>query len=258
MYSIQCTICNRRCQKCFPKKYKTAVYHKYLPENEELSNKPLIVIQRGSKKIYPSNVNGKIYLADMNITVIFAKTLLYMNIRELDIHNNQITWLPEILSLEKLNCSNCKIKELSINLPKLKELNCSDNLITHMEFYPQLKKLNISDNIIYKLPNYNLLESLICNNNPITNIKIQTLTNLEAYGCPLAVIYKIPTLHKKSSISINGTIKYLLLKKERINNNKCLINWYDKTCSSKIYNRLISNRNNMIKKLTKFLFKSPI
>jgi Leucine-rich repeat (LRR) protein len=67
-------------------------------------------------------------------------------------------------------------------IPNLKELNCSNNILQNIPLYPKLKCLNIDTNKITSLQNYenSILKQLICcNNSDINiNIKLPELTHL--------------------------------------------------------------------------------
>ena len=226
----------------------------YMLENKDLLDKPFFALQN-KILIEPKQYNGKLNLSNKSITALFNKTIIYQNIRELNISNNNIKQIPYIHTLEILNCSDCNIRELhdSTILPNITELYCNNNLLTIIPHYINLKKLECSSNLIKHIPAFKKLTYLICNDNPITDINIQSLTYLEAYGCPILVLYKIPSLHKRTSVIINGEMKILITKQEKLNTNNILINWNNNTCSKEIKNRLKSN--SLLCTVVDFLFK---
>lgn len=251
MYSA----CPKTCYQCYPdrnpllKKYSESIV-----ENEHMVAKPLKILQNGRIE-EPAHVNGVLLLPNSHIDAIFLKTLIYVNIRELDVSNNPLTWLPEMQSLEKLNCSGCKLTALPSPLPKLKELKCADNYLSTVPYYKNLVKLECSNNLIQDLSQYNnsKLESLIATNNPLTSINIPSLTYLEAYDCPLLVIHNLPSLHKKSSVIINNEMKFMMFRKEKISKERRLIDWYDNTCDIAVYNKLVAV-SDFFFRLAPFLF----
>ncbi|AEQ60569.1 hypothetical protein [Acanthamoeba polyphaga mimivirus] len=64
---------------------------------------------------------------------------------------------PEFSYLEKLFINNNNLKQLPDPqyLPKIKELVCSYNILTHIPFYPNLIKLDISHNQVQNINVYN-------------------------------------------------------------------------------------------------------
>jgi len=240
------TTCNTTCHKCHPQ------YQRYIKEDKELTSKPISIILTNGQILEPEQNHNTLILSSLHINVLFCKTLIYQSIKVLDISNNPIMWLPNIYTLEKLNCNNCNIQELP-NFTNLTELKCSNNNIKQLPNYKKLKHLECSNNYIQELISYDKLTYLQCNNNPITKIDIQSLTYLEATNCPLLIICKIPSLHKRSSVIIHGSIKTLLSKKEYIDTKYTLINWNTNTCADCIYKLFISN--DILYPLLPYLFK---
>jgi hypothetical protein len=175
----------------------------------------------------PPVVNGEVHISNRKIRVLFAQTLFYLNITFLNVSSNPITWLPEIPTLVTLICNDCRLTELPVCLPSLTTLQCKNNFISVLPKLPLVTFVDCSDNCITRLLAANIprLQRLICNNNPLTSINIQTLTSLEAYDCPLTVIHKIPSLSRRSSVVIDGSLKQLIANKEKINTDLVVINW---------------------------------
>jgi Leucine-rich repeat (LRR) protein len=241
--------CISECSICYP------THQLYLTENKDLTDSPLYAIQQGII-IKPKQRNGVLHLPKQQISDLFCRTLIYQTIKELDVSYNLVTYIPEILTLRKLKCTNCKLNKLpnAELLPHLVELNCSDNLLIEIPNYQSLKKLECSINYISELPKYNKLTHLTCNNNPITDIYIPSLEYLEALGCCLTVIYNLPLLYKKSSVLINGDLKYIICKREKIDNRYKLIDWRNSTCSSLVKDAFLDN--DMLSMIYPMLFEN--
>ena len=248
-------VCDVNCNTCkILKKYNN------LPDYD-LCRYPLIACNKKTNKtqkfyaIYPENINGKVALSASNINLIFMRSIVTCYVTDLDISDNNITYLPDILTLKKLNCAKCKIKTLPRFLPNIREIDANDNLLTHIYTYQTLETLICSNNIIKELPHLPNLKYLQCNNNPITEINIPSLTSLEAYGCPIMVIHNIPSLIKKSSILLaNGLVRYIQYNKSKLSNNYVLINWLNNYISESIY--LNISNNNLIYNVVPFLFSN--
>lgn len=217
-----------------------------------IPNKQIQIIK--DNHIYDVTAGYTLNLASSNIVVLLTKSLLYQNIKELDISNNPIKWLPGINTLVKLNCSRCLLDKLPTyyEMPNLLYLNCSDNKIRKIHF-PKLKKLECNNCLVDDLQ-CNSLEYLSCSGNPLTSINIATLQYLEAYNCPLIVIHYIPGLYKRSSIidNKNNKITHLTNKKEYIDLSYQLINWQNNTCKLDI--KFKFGKNILFNKVSKYLF----
>ena len=193
-------------QQIHPQQTDTLCSKCHALNNKSSEDFPIAFVQQ-DKILYPMQHDGRIIISNMRINALFARTIIYLNIRELDISYNNISHLPDILSLEKLNCSSCQLTKLP-DLPKLKELNCSNNKIR-------------------QIPEYEYLSHLICNKNPITDICIKTLVYLEAYNCPLLVLHYLPIGTYSSS-------------------SKVIIDWISQKCHPSIYDKLAASNIGMI------------
>jgi Leucine-rich repeat (LRR) protein len=196
------------CESCIDKS------HKYKP------NTFTIISHDGLDYIsYEPKANDTLYLPNNNIYHISLNTLAYSNIIKLDISNNKIKYLPEYL-------------------PKLTDLNCSNNLISVIHNYPNLKILICNDNTIKSIPETIPLVKLIANNNPIKGIRNQTLKYLEALNCPIHTIYIIPGLERRSSFLDGRNIKWITIRSEKINSERILIDWPNLNFDSELIHNL--------------------
>lgn len=209
-------------------------------ENKYISEHPITIIIN-HKMFAPEIINESAVLDSQQIQGILLNTLNYLHIKSLSIKKNPLMFLPDIYTLATLDCSNCMLKELPTYMPVLTTLNCSNNLIKSIPNYSQLSRLDCSNNIISKLPELPSLKSLIINNNPITQIYTPTLTYLEAYNCPILILFDIPGLVRRSSImDKTGSFKWILTRTEKINHKNILIDWVNNTIDPKILQMLKS------------------
>ena len=139
-------------------------------------------------------------------------------------------------------------------MPVLTTLNCSNNLITSVPNYKQLSRLECSGNIISKLPVLPSLKSLTINSNPIHEIKIPTLTYLEAYDCPIFVIFDIHGLVRRSStLDKFGSFKWITTRTEKFNSKTILVDWANGILNPILYKILSKSR--FWKRTLKYLFR---
>lgn len=229
----------------------------HLPENKYMSEHPLKVVQNGTI-IVPEITSDSLVLDSRNISSVWLNTLNYLHVKSLSIKNNPLIFMVDVYSLHTLNCSNCKLTALPTYMPVLTNLNCSNNLLTSLPNYQQLTTLDCSDNIITKLPSFPKLKSLTINNNPIHEINIPTLTYLEAYGCPIFIIFDIPGLIRRSSLLDRfGSFKWVTSRTEKINSKTILLNWTDdKPSINPILYRIFS-KSRFWKRALNFLFSHP-
>ncbi len=147
------------------------------------------------------------------------------SIKSLTCHNNLLTSLPNSLpnSLEFLNVNNNKFTTLTItdnsnlkslyaeNNSSLTSLNCSDNVLTTLQFGGSpLTTLNCSGNQLTSLNvnNLNELTSLRCSDNKLTSLNVSANSKLEELKCHRNVL---------TSLNMQGLAK---LKDFSCGNNK--------------------------------------
>lgn len=200
-------------------------YDLSLPENNDTTKHPLAILQAGVIST-PEISCESLVLDSQHISSIMLVTLNYLHIKSLSVRNNPLTFLPDIYTLHTLDCSNCGLTSLPSYMPVLTTLNCSANLIKEIPSYQRLTRLECSNNLITALPKLPKLASLTCNNNPLPQIHIPTLTYLEAYDCPILVLYDIPGLVRRSStLDFTGSFQWITTRTEKINSKRILINW---------------------------------
>ncbi len=181
----------------------------------------------GKLTIIPT-ISEKLDLSDKNVSSIWIRTLCDLYIKELNIARNPIRIVPDIFSLEILNCNQCQIREMPTYMPDLKILNCSDNYIRKLPIYPSLAHLNCSGNPIIDLSQY------------IKRPNIEIIAN----NCP--ILTKPYVLGTRSGILIKG--KFRWVKKCFIETKYVILDWEAKKC-----NFLFSG--NFWPKVAKFLFQ---
>lgn len=226
-----------------------------LPENKDAEEHPITVV---SNKLLskPYVVDGiSLNLTNSGTSSVWLNTLNYLHLRNLTINKNPLTFLSDIYTLHTLDCSDCKLKELPSYMPLLADLNCSNNIISVLPEYPSLARLNASNNIIPRLPVLPKLKSLTINNNPLTDIDIPTITYLEAYGCPLLVVYDIPGLTRRSSAidTKSGAFKWITTRAERISKEHILIDWNTRHIHPDLH--AILSKQPIYKHISKYLFR---
>lgn len=95
----------------------------------------------------------------------------FLKLKNLDCSNNLITEIPFMYKLESLNCSNNNIEVLNVP-PNLKVLEAKSSHIREIDmFHNKLQYINVSDNLLHFLPK--LPPSLLFlsfNSNPMLNI----------------------------------------------------------------------------------------
>lgn len=240
-YSCSCFLCNTKIETS-------------LPENKFTTEHPLTVIQNGIPLV-PEILGESLILDSQHIKSIWLNTLNYLHVKTLSVRNNPLIFLADVYSLHTLDCSNCTLKSLPSYMPSLSTLNCSNNLITSMPNYRQLSRLECSNNIIKKLPALPNLKSLTINNNPIHEINIPTLTYLEAYDCPIFVIFDIHGLVRRSStLDKFGSFKWITTRTEKINSKTILVDWTNGKLNHVLYKILSKSR--FWKRTLKYLFKN--
>ncbi len=211
---------NCNCVDCYRKKI---VKNQVLPYNKDLLEAPLLVV-KNKQRLIPIINNNKLIIPNENVIYIFPRTLIYLNLTELDISGNSIKYMPDIQSLKILKCNNCNIKTLPI-LPNLEILECSNNFISEIPKLMKLTHINCSYNMIARIPDLPEIKHLICSNNPITNISHTTLLSLEAYNCPILTIHKIPTLLKRSSLVIDNRFLWIRKNIQKIERRYVILDW---------------------------------
>lgn len=120
-------------------------------------------------------------------------------IKYLFLDNNLLEFCDDTIkyfkNVEILDISFNKITNISYLPPKLKELNCSQNLLRTIENHDMICRLDCSTNIIEKLGMYPNLTDLICFNNKLTQIqRYDKLTRLICNCNPLTSISDQPKL----------------------------------------------------------------
>jgi hypothetical protein len=198
--------------------------HDKLPHNNYLISYPLL-LRQNKNLICPFINTNKLLINNMGITNISLQTLNYVFLKELDISDNNIRYMPEIISLKILKCNNCNIDKLPDFQPALEILECCNNNITKIPFYKELTSINCSTNLIKNIPFLPKLTHLTCCNNPITSISNSKLVYLKARNCPLIIVHKIPSLIKKSSIMVNNKFKWLYEDKQDIDRKYVVLDW---------------------------------
>ena len=178
----------------------------------------------GNKLIILETSDDILNLKGKKIRSIWVRTIIDLHTTDLDISNNLLTFFPDIFSLKRLNCSNCRIKEMPTIMPKLEELNCSNNLIQNLPNYPKLEILDCSDNPIITLP---LVDRITANN------------------CPITTLYFNPTYYQRSGIILRG--KFQWIQNKTIEHRYVILNWQNAKTT-------ILFVNAFSKKLSKFLF----
>lgn len=236
-----------KCFQCF-------VLETPIIENKEIAKFPITAVRK--KSTYKPLLQGTdLNLSNMQINSIWMNTISYMYLRTLLIKDNPLTYLPDIYTLCTLDCSNCNLKELPSYLPNLTDLKCSNNFIKSIPKYPTLLKLDASDNIITKIDrkNFPKLKSLVINNNPITKIYVPTLTYLEAYRCPLIILYNLPGLARRSSVmGTAGKFEWIAFRAEKITVDFVLIDWTTNKISTDLLK--ILSKKPMWRRVTELLF----
>jgi hypothetical protein len=201
-----------------------------------------LVVKTDNLIYYPDTTSTECNLSNKSIIYLGINTISFMHLTSLDVSYNNINFIPDIHTIKKLKCIDCNLRELP-SMPILEELDCSDNLLTCIPNYTKLIKLTCSHNLIESFPNLSI-KKLICNNNPITSVNISTLTYLEAYGCPILAICKIPGLTKRSSILENGNFTWIIDRTEKLDKTNVVIDW-NTNCTllvkSKLFNKLFKN-----------------
>jgi Leucine-rich repeat (LRR) protein len=225
-----------------------------LPENKFTTEHPLTVIQNGIPLV-PEILGESLILDSQHIKSIWLNTLNYLHVKSLSVRNNPLIFLADVYSLHTLDCSNCTLKSLPSYMPSLSTLNCSNNLIASIPNFQQLTRLECSNNIISKLPSLPNLKSLTINNNPIHEINIPTLTYLEAYDCPIFVIFDIHGLVRRSStLDKFGSFKWITTRTEKLNSKTLLVDWPN----SKLHPILhkILTKTKFWRRIIRYLFKN--
>lgn len=192
-----------------------------------MDNHELLVVRGTRRNLYSIyNYDTDLNISDKDIYSIWMKTLANLHIKNLNISNNPLSFLPDIYTLRILNCSNCGLKELPTYLPFLEELDCSNNLITNIPHYKSIKKIK-------------------CSNNPLMEVPRNTDLLIQAANCPILVIHYDPTKWHRSGIIKNGKFTWII--NTPIESKYAIINWQESTTT-------INFKSRFAQKLSKFLF----
>lgn len=119
----------------------------------ELCSLPLdsLFLEHNHLKRLPDNFGHLSQLKDLNLSNNKLKklpiTFQHLTITELCISNNQLKTVERLpRGLERLNCANNSLTELSNKLYSLTHLCASSNLLRKMPPYPLLEEANLTDN----------------------------------------------------------------------------------------------------------------
>jgi len=213
-----------------------------------------------------SNCNIKhLFMNDCNIDVLPNLNSL-SSLETLDISNNKLknlTNLPQ--SLTELIASNNKLSNINAKLPNVIRLDLSHNCLTKIPQLNSVQKLYINNNNISSMfCQYNNLKELYCTNNPLfqlpeminittlncSNTKVRQIydyMNLKDLVCNNSFITKLERLPQLQSLQIVNTE---IEKLEYFHNLKILIFNKDKNIKiSSKYNIIdaICNKHNVFK-----------
>ena len=124
-----------------------------------------------------------------------------------------VTEIPVLPKLERLDCSHTKITEIPV-LPKLRTLDCSHTKITEIPVLPKLRTLDCSHTKITEIPFLPKLEILWCYLTNITEIPKIPNCYIEAYNCvwlntAVDRINKLIVIQKWIRSSINKRTKII-------------------------------------------------
>lgn len=173
------------------------------------------------------NQEDELDLSDLEISAVWATSILNLHTKSLNISRNPLVYLYDIFTLIKLNCSNCSLFYLPGYLPMLEELDCSNNSIMSIPDYPKLKKLT-------------------CESNPIRSYPVSVRTN--AKNCPITIKHFSPG-DTRSGVIKNGKFVWVCRGMCELTDKYILIDWNLAKCEIEFKGKFIS-------KLSKFLFKT--
>ena len=124
--------------------------------------------------------------------LISIDTLKYCpNIKRLDCSNNKLSNISSLHLLEILICDTNNLTELPI-LPNIIKINCNSNRINELNNLKNtytLRILECDNNNLTSLPDFEQLEELYCNNNKINQLSnLKNIRILHCYENPLKLI----------------------------------------------------------------------
>ena len=205
---------------------------------------------------------------DGYINTISPKISNYINLKLLNLSNNNLKYVPNVIfdlkNLEILNLKNNMIYTISdkiCNLKKLEILNLEHNNLNNLNFFankmPALVKLNLNyNNIEYINDNIENLESIKkikLNNNIIKNIssKIENLNNLE-------ILYINNSIHSfYTAISVNNIFKIKSLVRLELNSNNIYSSIINLNILQLTNLKTLSLKNNKLTTISEYVFNLP-
>ena len=139
----------------------------------------------GSSDGWDKEIDGTVRMNWQNMKIVKEVTELYLSNENL----SSLDGIEYFTGLELLTCSNNRLTALDVgNLHNLKKLYCNNNRIETGKLIlpPQLTYLSCTDNRLEQLDETVLpagLTELYCQNNPLTKLKVGTLTKLTKLSC---------------------------------------------------------------------------
>ena len=159
-------------------------------------------------------------------TVYFEDLL---KIKTLNISSNPVDFIEDLVYLENLEvlyCSSCGLTSFTAKLPKLKELNCFFNEITHLnpDLFPSLEVLNCSFNPLVSTEIFQKesLKQLTCAGLPVHEFKVgPNLVSLACEECALTSL-DLSEAFSLSNLSCDeNDLRELDLSKTKISGLSC-------------------------------------